>query len=99
MSIVRSLNDELRKTKWSLYQVDKLLFQLYSTISNSKTITSGDADAVLKRFDLQEDELKALREVNAGELYRMGAHSFLLWQFARLMDLKPAIYFKQVRGE
>jgi hypothetical protein len=48
---------------------------------------------------LQDFERKALREVNAGELYRMGAHSFLLWQFARLMDLNPAIYFKQVRGE
>jgi hypothetical protein len=45
------------------------------------------------------NDLEALREVNAGELYRMGAHSFLLWQFSRLMDLKPAIYFKQVRGE
>ena len=54
---------------------------------------------VLKRYDLQETELKAIREVNAGELYRMGAHSFLLWQFARMMDLKPAVYFKQVRGE
>ena len=83
----------------SLYQVDKLLFQLCSTIWSCKKNTSRDAETVLKRYDLQESELKALREVNAGELYRMGAHSFLLWQFARMMELKPAIYFKQVRGE
>ena len=57
-----------------------------------------NADEVLKRYDLQETERKAIREVDAGELYRMGVHSFLLWQFARMMDLKPAIYFKQVRG-
>ena len=82
----------------SLYQVDKLLFQLFNDLELQNKYRR-DADAVLKRFDLQEDELKALREVNAGDLYRMGAHSFLLWQFARLMGLKPAVYFKQVRGE
>jgi hypothetical protein len=48
---------------------------------------------------LEERELKALQELNAGELFRIGAHSFLLWQFARMMDVKPAVYFKQVRGE
>jgi hypothetical protein len=82
----------------SLYQVDKLLFQLFNDLELQDKYRR-DADAVLKRFDLQEHELKALREVNAGDLYRMGAHSFLLWQFSRLMDLKPAVYFKQVRGE
>ena len=82
----------------SLYQVDKLLFQLFNDLELQNKYRR-DADAVLKRFDLQEHELKALREVNAGDLYRMGAHSFLLWQFARLMGLKPAAYFKQVRGE
>ena len=82
----------------SLYQVDKLLFQLFNDLELQNKYRR-DADAVLKRFDLQKHELKALREVNAGDLYRMGAHSFLLWQFARLMELKPAVYFKQVRGE
>jgi hypothetical protein len=82
----------------SLYQVDKLLFQLFNDLELQSKYRR-DADAVLKRFDLQEHELKALREVNAGDLYRMGAHTFLLWQFSRLLDLKPAIYFKQVRGE
>jgi hypothetical protein len=82
----------------SLYQVDKLLFQLFNDLELQDKYRR-DADEVLKRFDLQEHELKALREVNAGDLYRMGAHTFLLWQFSRLLDLKPAIYFKQVRGE
>lgn len=82
----------------SLYQVDKLLFHLFNDL-DLQAQYKRDTEEVLKRFDLEESELTAIREVNAGELYRMGAHSFLLWQFARMMDLKPAIYFKQVRGE
>jgi hypothetical protein len=82
----------------SLYQVDKLLFALFNDLELQEKYKRDSSD-VLKRYDLQDFELKALREVNAGELYRMGAHSFLLWQFARMMDLKPSIYFKQVRGE
>ena len=82
----------------SLYQVDKLLFALFNDLELQGKYKQN-ADEVLKRYDLEDFEVKALQEVNAGELYRMGAHSFLLWQFSRLMDLKPAIYFKQVRGE
>ena len=82
----------------SLYQVDKLLFALFNDLELQEKYKQNP-DEVLKRYDLQDFEIKALRELNAGELYRMGAHSFLLWQFARMMDLKPAIYFKQVRGE
>ena len=82
----------------SLYQVDKLLFALFNDLELQQKYQE-DPSEVLKRYDLQDFELKALRDVNAGELYRMGVHSFLLWQFSRLMDLKPAIYFKQVRGK
>jgi hypothetical protein len=82
----------------SLYQVDKLLFALFNDLELQEKYKQS-ADDVLKRYDLQADELKAIREVDAGALYRMGAHTFLLWQFARMMDLKPAAYFKQVRGE
>jgi aromatic-ring opening dioxygenase LigAB LigA subunit len=82
----------------SLYQVDKLLFNLFNDLELQEKY-KRDADEVVRRFDLQDAELKALHEVNAGELYRMGAHTFLLWQFARMMDLKPAAYFKQIRGE
>lgn len=81
----------------SLYQVDKLLFQLFNDLDLQHQYKQNAA-AVLQRYDLKDNEIKALREVNAGELYRMGAHSFLLWQFARMMELSPAVYFKQVRG-
>jgi len=81
----------------SLYQVDKLLFALFNDLELQEKYKQN-ADDVLKRYDLQESELKAIREVNAGALYHMGAHSFLLWQFARMMQLKPAVYFEQVRG-
>jgi hypothetical protein len=82
----------------SLYQVDKLLFHLFNDLDLQAKYKQAP-DSILKNYDLDERELKALREINAGELYRMGAHSFLLWQFARMMDLNPAVYFKQVRGE
>ena len=82
----------------SLYQVDKLLFALFNDLELQENYKQNPNE-VLKRYDLEDFEVKALQEVNAGELYRMGAHSFLLWQFSRLMGLKPAIYFKQVRGE
>ena len=82
----------------SLYQVDKLLFALFNDLELQEKYKQNPED-VFVRYALQDSELKALREVNAGNLYRMGAHSFLLWQFSRLMDLKPAVYFKQVRGE
>ena len=81
----------------SLYQIDKLLFALFNDLELQEKYKQNP-DEVLKRYDLEDFEVKALREVNAGELYRMGAHSFLLWQFARMMDLEPATYFKQVRG-
>lgn len=82
----------------SLYQVDKLLFALFNDLELQEKYKQNP-ERILEHYDLQDFERKALREVNAGELYRIGAHSFLLWQFARLMDLNPAIYFKQVRGE
>jgi aromatic-ring opening dioxygenase LigAB LigA subunit len=82
----------------SLYQVDKLLFTLFNDLDLQEKY-KRNADDVLKRYDLQEPELKAIRDVDAGALYRMGAHSFLLWQFARMMQLEPAVYFKQVRGK
>jgi hypothetical protein len=82
----------------SRYQVDKLLFQLFNDLELQQKYKQ-DPSSVLKNYDLDERELKSLRELDAGELYRIGAHSFLLWQFARMMDIKPAVYFKQVRGE
>jgi len=82
----------------SLYQVDKLLFQLFNDLDLQEKYKQNPS-GVLKNYDLDECELKALRELRAGDLYRIGAHSFLLWQFARMMDVKPAVYFKQVRGE
>jgi hypothetical protein len=82
----------------SLYQVDKLLFNLFNDLELQEKYKK-DSGEVLKRYDLADAELKAIREIDAGELYRMGAHSFLLWQFARMMDVKPAAYFRQVRGE
>ena len=55
----------------SLYQVDKLLFALFNDLELQEKYKQ-DPEDVFKRYDLQDSELKALREVNAGELFRMG---------------------------
>lgn len=82
----------------SLYQVDKLLFALFNDLELQEKYQQNPDD-VLNRYELEDFEIEALKGLHAGKLYRMGAHSFLLWQFARMMDLEPAVYFKQVRGE
>ena len=82
----------------SLYQVDKLLFALFNDLELQEKYKQKPDD-VLKCYELDDFEVKALKEIDAGKLQRMGAHSFLLWQFARMMALEPAVYFNQVRGE
>lgn len=81
----------------SLYQVQKLMFQLYNDLELRKRYLEAPEE-VLERYELSGEEIEALRQVDAGKLYRMGAHTFLLWQFARIMKLDPAVYFQQIQG-
>ncbi len=80
-----------------LYYVQKLLFNLYNDLELRKSYES-DPKEVLKRYDLEDSEIKALLDLEVGTLYQMGSHTFLLWQFGRIMDVKPEVYFKQIRG-
>jgi hypothetical protein len=79
------------------YYVQKLLFNLYNDLELRKSYGS-DPKEVLKGYDLTEPEIKALLDHDVGSLYRMGAHTFLLWQFGRMIGVKPEVYFKQIRG-
>ena len=79
------------------YYVQKFLFNLYNDLELRKSYKS-DPKEVLKGYDLTEPEIKALLDLDVGTLYRMGSHTFLLWQFGRIMDVKPEVYFKQIRG-
>ncbi len=80
-----------------LYYVQKLLFNLYNDLELRKSYKSNPKE-VLKGYDLEDSEIKALLDLDVGTLYRMGSHTFLLWQFGRTMDVKPEVYFKQIRG-
>ncbi len=80
-----------------LYYVQKLLFNLYNDLELRKSYKSNPKE-VLKGYDLADSEIKALLDLDVGTLYRLGSHTFLLWQFGRIMDVKPEVYFKQIRG-
>ncbi len=80
-----------------LYHVQKLLFNLYNDLELRKSYKSNPKE-VLKGYDLEDSEIKALLDLDVGTLYRMGSHTFLLWHFGRIMDVKPEVYFKQIRG-
>lgn len=80
-----------------LYYVQKLLFNLYNDLELRKSYKSNPKE-VLKGYNLDDPETKALLDLDVGTLYRMGSHTFLLWQFGQIMGVKPEVYFKQIRG-
>ena len=87
------------ETKHSVshYQVQKLLFDLHNNLELRTTYKSNPKE-ILKAYDLSGSEVKAILDLDMGYLYRMGVHTYLLWQFARMMDVKREAYFKQIQG-
>jgi hypothetical protein len=79
----------------SLYQVQKLLFNLHNDLELKQKYKESPQE-VLKEYDLAEAELKALLEPDVGSLYRMGTHTYLRWAYGALMGAKPDVYFKQI---
>lgn len=79
----------------SVYQVQKLLFNLHNDLELKQKYKENPKE-ILKRYDLTVSELKALSEPDVGSLYRMGTHTYLLWSYGMLMEVKPDVYFKQI---
>lgn len=79
----------------SLYQVQKLLFNLHNDLELKQKYKESPQE-VLKKYELVESERKALLEPDVGSLYRMGVHTYLLWAYGALMGVKPGVYFKQI---
>jgi Aromatic-ring-opening dioxygenase LigAB, LigA subunit len=79
----------------SVYQVQKLLFNLHNDLELKQKYKESPQE-VLKKYDLGDAELKALLEPDVGSLYRMGIHTYLLWAYGALMGVKPDVYFKQI---
>lgn len=79
----------------SLYQVQKVFFNLYNDLDLRKNFRSNPNE-ILKGYDLTDSEVQTIIDLDMGSLYRMGVHTFLLWQFARIMGVKRDVYFSQI---
>lgn len=82
----------------SLYQVQKLLFNVHNNLDLRKNYLS-DPEKIAKEYDLSDKERRVLRSKNIGSLYRMGVHPWLLFQFAQIVGLTEPEYLRQIRGE
>ncbi|WP_161141827.1 hypothetical protein [Propylenella binzhouense] len=55
-------------------------------------------DSVLDRYDLTDEEKRAIRELDIGTLYRSGAHGLILRPFTLLHQVPEPDYLKAIRG-
>lgn len=68
----------------SRYAVDKVLWQLsHNEDPHLFESFMADPDSVLRGRDLTDDERRALKDCDIGELYRMGAQPFILLGWSR----------------
>lgn len=68
----------------SRYGVDKVLRQLVKD-EDDRNLYQANRAAMLDKFSLTAEEYDAFLTIDLKTLYRLGAHSFILWgAFARL---------------
>ena len=70
----------------SLYAVQKLLYQLNREASIQKRYDE-DFEALLKDYELTEEERAAIREPDIGLLYVMGVNGQILMHYAALRGM------------
>ena len=80
----------------SLYAVQKLIYQL-NRDPETRKLHAADREALLARFELTADELRALREPDIGLLYVMGVNGQLLMHFAALHGFEWDAYLQAMR--
>ena len=80
----------------SIYQVQKLLFTLARDAAAQRRYES-EREALLAEFDLSEDERRAFRERDVGELYAMGVNPLLLIAFGARAGLAWPQYIEALR--
>jgi hypothetical protein len=81
----------------SLYQVQKLLFQ----VNRDRQVRSRfltDREALVGEYGLTEDERRAVLGADFHALYRMGVHSLLLGPLAATLGLSFPDYLALLRG-
>jgi hypothetical protein len=72
----------------SVYQVQKLLFNLHNDLELKEKYKESPEE-ILKRYDLADSELKPLLEP-VGSLYRMRTHTYLLWAYGISLATLPS---------
>ena len=80
----------------SLYQVQKLLYQL-NRDDKVKAQFEENIDAVLAEYELTEEEQQALRSGDIGLLYVLGVNGQILMHFAAHLGIEWFTYLEQMR--
>ena len=80
----------------SLYQTQKVLFELNREPS-LQTQYKKDADKCLMRYELTQDERKALMDGDIGLLYVLGVNGQILIHFAAFLGIEWFDYLELMR--
>jgi Aromatic-ring-opening dioxygenase LigAB, LigA subunit len=80
----------------SLYAVQKLLFQLNRDAELRRRFAAA-RDAVLAEYELDEEELAAIRGPDIGLLYVLGVNGQLLMHYAALCGFEWSAYLEAMR--
>ena len=82
----------------SLYQVQKLLFNIHNDLTLRAQFVS-DATTVMADYKLADSERRALLDRDMGVLYRMGVNPWLLLQYANITGVNTQDYLRRIREE
>jgi hypothetical protein len=82
----------------SLYQVQKLLFNIHNNLTLRAQYTSDPATVMID-FKLADNEARALLDKDMRALYRMGVNPWLLLQYANITGVNTQDYLRQIREE
>jgi hypothetical protein len=80
----------------SLYYVQKLLYQLNRDASVRQQYEQN-FDALLRDYELTDEELRAIREPDIGLLYVMGVNGQILMHYAALRGFEWDAYIEAMR--
>jgi hypothetical protein len=87
---------EERIAAMSLYQVQKLIYQL-NRDPRTRERYASERDAVLSEYELSDDERRAIVEPDIGLLYVLGVNGQLLMHFAALHKIEWNDYLERMR--
>lgn len=80
----------------SLYQLSKLLFELNRDTAIQAEFTA-DAAPVVARYDLDDEERRAVLDADIGLLYVLGVNGQILMHFAAFKQIAWADYLQLMR--